>query len=651
MTKKTKTKILLITLLIAGILISDLVFKYVLIDGNNQTPVNLGAVNSDILGANFEDSNWQMVNKFQGWQTSVDAAKIPDGASPNGQNVIINDGDRVSIRPMGYEILGTATTTDSPVTSLHTFRRRSGENILMRSHGTYLEYYEEGNSTWESLRTTSTDGLIYGYADYNINTDLVSYVYFGNGSNNFARWTGAHTVLDANLTIGQTTISVEDASEFSATGSVRLCDTNITYSGRTDTSFTISASAINCSSTRGITQAIQEFPANPKGNIYLNASNRIFIAGVDATPQAVYFSKYGDATTYLTTLVSDSTADAAGIFNLGEGGGAVTGMVMDEGAIYTFKKSIVYKITLSDSLYNLEPLKPFDGRSQTTGSLTSRSVFVGNNGVFYITPDKKIMSLQRIESYDYPQLVAISASIQPTVNEINFDAVSGISWRDYAFFTVKSGSDVDVNDSVLVYNEKVGVWETPIVGWSASEFTVYDDGTGEALYFGDSATANVYKVIDYASDNNLDVAANWRTKRFDFGAPQLLKEITNIYVEGYISDNTTIKISLLLDEDGYTQIFTTDFSGIEEDFLYEATPYNVIGLHPFGFMRFGTSDEFGNKKFRIYLNKDFRAAPFYNAQLEFASDGENQNWEIISYGMKARVYSQPEKRTLYRSFK
>lgn len=621
--------------------------------GINKTN-NLGETNEEpILGANYEDANWVMVDSFTGWETDSDASKIKDGASPNGQNVVINNSDRISVRDFGYEVLGSETTTDDPIMSLHTFRRRDGQNILMRSYSTYLEFYNETSDVWESLRTTSTDSAIYGYADYNINTDLQSYVYFGNAVDNFARWTGAYSTLTEAVEVGDTVIHLETTSDMWATGTIRFCDTDYSYSTTTVDTITLdSATTATCAVGRAVTQAIDEYSDKPKGNIYLTAFNRLFIAGVTATPQAMYFSELGDALVWWNDTDTFDTADDPGIFNLAEGGGGVTGLALDEESMYIFKKSIVYKNVVStDGFFTTTPLKPFDGRSQTTGATTARSVFAGNNGIYYITPDKKISSLQRIESYDYPQIKSISNSIQETVDDINFDEVSGISFGDYSFFTVKSGEDVNVNDAVLVYNEKLGIWETPIIGWSVSDFTVYDDGTGESLYFGSSQTANVYKVTEGALDGGLDVLASWRTKQFNFGLPQKLKEMTDLYIEGYITDNTNLKISLLLDEDGYTQTFTTDFSGTESDYIYNAIEYNSFGLHPFGYQRFGSSDEVGKKKFRFYLSKDFRASPFYNAQLEFLSDGENQEWEITNYGFKVREYSQPEKRSLYRSFK
>ena len=638
-------KILLpIILVIVAILVSK---KYFI----NQNIQNIGVTND------FADGQWFSVTDFQGFQTKLDPSKISNGGSPNGQNTTVNNGDRISVREYGYTILGTVTTTENPVLSLHTFRKRSGENILIRNRGTYLEYFESGNSLWESLRTTSTQGVSYDFADYNINTDLRSYVYFGNGVDEFARWTGAHSLLNGAVSIGAGSIVVDDTTDFTATGTLRYCDVNIDYTSKTATTFTLSGtSVVNCDDNRGITQAIQGFPSNPRGNIYLVANNRIFIAGVTSTPQAVYFSKYGDATTYLTTLVADNTADAAGIFNLGEGGGQVNGMTQDESAIYIFKRSIIYKATLSDSLYTLTALKPFDGKSQTTGSLNGRTVFTGGNGVFFITADKQIMNLTRIEGVDYPQILPISDIIKPTVDALSFTSSTGITYKDKIYISVKSNSDGFINDSILVFNNRTNQWDTPIVGWSANSFTIYDDGDGEKLYFGDVSTANVYQVItDEKLDNGYSFSASWRSKQFNFselGIPlESQKEITDVYVEGYITDNTTLNISLLLDENGTTQTFTTHIYGGDTDFLFNSQPFNLFGLHPFGYLPFGTNQTIEKQRFRVYLNKEFRASDFYTAQLEFASDEENNFWEITGFGFKVREATQPEKRTLFKSFK
>lgn len=605
------------------------------------------------VGASIEDAKWFMVDRFEGFQTKADATKITNGGNPNGQNTIINDGDRISIRDLGFEhfTTGTASTTASAIQSLHTFKKRDGENIMIRTHGTFVEYLERGNNTWETVSTTYTSGKKFGFSDFNINTDLQSYVYFGNGTDSGVRWTGNHTMTNGAYAGGAGSINVDDTSGFPSSGNIIYCDTSVAYSSKTATTFVVGASAHSCDDNRGVAEALETQSSAPVGNIYLAKDNRLFIAGIASSTQMVMFSAYGDATSWAENLLVDGTDAAAGYFNLGEGGGAVTGMSMDENSIYFFKKSIIYKATLTDTLYTILPLKPFDGKSQTTGAESSDSIFVGGNGVIFVTPDRQIMSLNRVDGIDYPQVVPISDPIRPTIEAARFTSSTGITFGDNSFIAGKSSSSVVNNDSVFVWNNRLRTWESPIVGWNVGAWTIYDDGTGAELYFGDAITPNVYKVTSIPLDDVYSVTANWRSKQFDFGMPYSQKEIDNVFIEGYIADNTTLSISLLLDENGYTQTYTTDFVGTETTYLYQDIEYNLFGFHPFGFERFGSNaDQSGKKKFRVYLNKNLRRVPFYNAQIEFASDGENQQWEVTKFGFSVREFSQPEDRDLYRNF-
>lgn len=611
------------------------------------------------LGVDLPGGKWFVYgdqNKFTGYHTKDDPSKVEDGDNPQGQNTFINNGDRISIRDFGYTLFpaGTASGTNNGVTTEHTFRKRSGESIQMRAEGQYVDWYDSVSSTWEILNSGYTPGYDFGFAEFNINTDLVSYVYFGNSQEPFSRWSGAHTNLTAALALNDSSIAVADTTDgFTTTGSVEVCGVSLAYSSKTNTQFNLSSSStIACGSGRGIAQAVLTNTSNPRGNIYLVANNRLFISGVTSTPQAVFFSKYGDATTFVTTtLVSGGTATDSGIFNLAEGGGGVTALAQDESAIYIFKRSIIYRATLTDQLYTLLPLKPFDGKSRTTGAINQKSTFAGGNGIFFITPDNQIMNLTRIQYVDYPQIIPISDPIKPTVDAAIFTSSTGIFWRDKAYIAAKTDSNSSRNDVIFVYNFRRQAWESPIIGWNVGDWNIYDDGAGEQLYFGHAITPNTYKVSALALDDIYGVTANWRSKQYDFSEPQGLKEIDDVFIEGYISDNTSLTVSLLLDDNGNTQIFKTTIAGTETSFLYDSPLYNLFGFSPFGTERFGSNNDFsGKKKFRVYLNKNLRRVPFYNAQLEFASDGENQQWEILRYGFLVRESSQPEDRARYRVF-
>jgi hypothetical protein len=601
---------------------------------------------------------WVVIDKFDGWQTDVDPTKIKDGSNPEGQNTTVNNVDRVSVRNVGFEPFPTnfSSILTLPVTSLHTFRRRDGSSILMAAWGTHMDYYNPLSGSWETLTAGYTSGLKFGFGDYTLHTDLSSKCYFGNAVDNWSYWTGNYTYATSAIANGAGTINVGDTTGFPDTGTISINGDEYTYGSKTNTSFvltgvTTAAYAINI----GVAESIHMEGAAtyPKGNIYLVTSNRLFISGVVGAPQAVYFSKYGDPADFSSSaLITGSTATASGVFNLAEGGGGVIGNILDEGSIYFFKKSITYKATLSDTLYTLQALKPFDGKSQTTGATTARSIFTSGNGTFLVTPDNQIMFLKRIEQIDYPQNQVVSESISTTVNGLYFDDATGIVFNDIAYLACKSTKTSPFNDTVLVYNISNQCWDSPIVGWNVSDFTIYDNGSGEELYFSSATSPTVYRVTNTPLDDVYSVSANWRSKQFNFGMPQKQKELNNLYIEGYIAPNTELTISLLFDEDGYNKIYTTTLRGTEDSILYDSTTFNVFGFTPFGTERFGSNDDnSGKKKFRVYLNKDVRLTPFYNCQLEFASDGENQQWEIINFAFLVKEYNVVEKRELIRSFK
>lgn len=652
-----KNKVVKVLLIIFPlILLFSLISFFLPISGQDEDKTTGTSYNAQ------NPAKWYDFSSFTGYQTNIDATKLDDGGNPNGQNTTVNNGDRISVREFGYEVFPSTdeiSTSTTPIKSLHNFRKRSGENIMMRTSGTTIDYYEENNDTWEVLKTGLTSGQSFGFADFNINTDQQSYTYFGNASDNGMRWTGVSGLLSSALSVDDSFVYVDnvdtDESFLLTSGTIIICGTELaydTFTASTGVFALTSSSTVACAEDRSVAEAVEELSAQPKGNIYLATDNRLFIAGIASSTQAVYFSEYGDPTNFVgADLITDDTDTAPGIFNLGEGGGGVTSLVEDEGSIYMFKKSTIRKATIDDTTYTLENLKSFDGKGQTTGSKTVNGCFTGSNEVFFVTTDNQIMRLGRIESYDTPQINAISETIKPTIDDIDFSETSGIVFKNKAYFQGKQ-DDSNINNVVFVRNLSYGLWESPIIGWNVSQFVVYDDGTGEALYFSDSNVKSVYKVVEGESDAGYDILANWRSKQFDFGSPSVQKEIVDLYVQGRISENTTLYITLLSDEEGYTQTFKTTITGTDDTYIYDSSEYNVFGLSAFGSKRFGTQDDISTlKPFRVYLGKEFRANPFYNIQIEFLSDGLNQEWEITNYGLRVRPYSEETKRDLYKSFK
>lgn len=644
---------------ILGVVFVGIIFlaSYFVLSTNNIPNSHLADQPSFGASGNSQ-GQWITFGEFSGYQTKADPQKIDKGANPAGQNTYINDGDRISVRNLGYEIFpasSTESTTGTPITSLYTFRKRDGTNIMLRTFSTYMEYYHSKIGVWEVLKSDFTSGGIFGFADQNTNADQTSYVYYGNALDNYARWTGNVAQLTAAVSIGDISIAVDDTTLFPTTGTVIFCGVTTTYSAKTATSFTITTSTVGCGSTRGVAQVPQEFAAAPKGNLlFVDNNARMFVAGVISSTQTLFYSKTADASDF--TFSATRLANDGGVINMPEGGGGITGMAGDETAVYVFKRNLIKTITFSqdgNDLPTIKLLKPFDNKSQTVGAVSSKSIFAGGNTIFFITPNNEIMTLSRIAQFDYPQVVPISDAIQPTVDGMDFSSSTGIYWRNKAYISGKQTSESTQNDVILIFDSKRQQWESPVIGFNSNDFSIGRFGSIEDLYFSSANTPNVYKTNTTPLDNGFSITANWRSREETFGFPYALKSVDNFFVEGYITENTELSITLLFDEDGYTQTQTTNFTGgeLNNRYLYTASPYNVFGLNPFGFERFGGNEDLsGKKKFRIYLAGNLRRVPFYSVQVEFASDGENDNWEILQYGYHVIMEPQEMKTNLIRSF-
>ena len=634
---------------------------------SNNGPVAIGA-------SGDSSAKWVMIDKFAGYQTKADPQKIDPGANPVGQNTFINDGDRISVRDFGYTIFpatATESTTGTPMTSLHTFRKRDGTNIIIGSYDDKLEYYSNDVGQWEILKTGFTSGKTFGFADQNTNTDQTAYVYFGNAVENYQRWTGNVAVLSQAVAVGDVTLQTNtDITSFPSTGTLILCNNTTTYSAKTlvaPFTFTIPSSTFTCGLSHGIAQIPQEFASAPKGNILMVMNTRMFVAGVASSTQTLFYSKIADATDFTYTAhaatttsgvpyVVDRLATDGGVINMPEGGGGIVGISQDQGVVYAFKRSIVKSVTFSqdgNDLPTILPLKPFDDKSQTVGAVSSRSIFAGQNGIFFITPNNEIMYLSMLSNISYPQVVPISDIIKPTANALDFSTARGVFWKNKAYFAVKQNTDSIQNDTILVYNEQRKAWESPIIGINVGEWTIANFNNVENLYFGSAFGPNVYQTNQTPLDNGLAITANWRSREETFGTPYALKSMDNFYVEGYITENTTLSISLLFDENGFTQTYTTNFTGSElnDKYLFNKDVFNVFGLNAFGFERFGSNGPIlAKKKFRIYLGGNLRRIPFYSAQVEFASTDENAQWEILQYAFHVMPETQEMRTNLIRNW-
>ena len=205
---------------------------------NNQNKV--GIENDKLLGASYPNAQWFNFTEFTGYQTNVDPEKVEDGANPQGQNTSAFETDRFGVRDYGFEHypeFEETSTSTGKIASIHNFRKRNGDNILMRSYSDKMEFFDESQDSWVVIKDGLTADKKFGYADYNINTDLTSYVYFGNAYDSFMRWTGSITHLTSDVAIGTTTITFLMLIQILLPSSTLkfICGNDATITGRATT--------------------------------------------------------------------------------------------------------------------------------------------------------------------------------------------------------------------------------------------------------------------------------------------------------------------------------------------------------------------------------------------------------------------------------
>ena len=650
--------------------------------------------------------DFKIVEEFPGYFVKRDATQLNPGALIAGsKNVGINDGDRVANRS-GSIIDGTLSSDTTPITSKHTFKKRDGTEIPMRSHGTVMEYRHPTLGTWQNLYSSFTTGLAFGYVDHNINTEFTDRVVFCNAKDPYSYWSGAYDLINGALAGGEATITVDTTlqdfvfysgtaascttttidiasaewatnlwtgtsgnrflvyitsgaeagkvseitattttqitftalaslsgtptfqirrAKFALSGSLRIGTSTVAYSGITATTFTGCSGTPAAADNAAVCQAISQVYGAPRGNILAVEKTRVFVAGVEKSKSSVYYSKIADATDF--SFSATRVASEGGVIDTPEGGGAVTGLGVQENLIYILKNDLIKSVYFTQDGEDLPVINTI-AEAPNVGANYFMGVFKIDNQLYYTSKEGAVKTATRVESIDTIQALQLSDPISAYVKNLDFTAPAGIFFKQRAYIACRqSGSTF--NDVVLVYNFQNQAWEAPYFGWNVSSWAIY----GGELYFGSSISPNTFKVDDERFDDNGEAyECVARFAAWNFGAPALPKEFKVAFLEGYLSENTTITIKCLYNYNGAQEERSTTLSGSDSQYIVGSAAYNALGMDALGLDPLAgtltTTDDLN--KFRVYLITS--PQPFYEMSLEISSDDEGARWELLRFG-------------------
>lgn len=425
------------------------------------------------------------------------------------------------------------------------------------------------------------------------------------------------------------------AYDTSANMKLRIGTSTVTYTGfGSATTFTGCSGTPAAADNAAVTQLPEQSFIAPRGNILEVLNTRMLVAGVKKNPQSVYYSKLLDASSF--TFSATRVAGEGGVIDTPEGGGAVKGLSIQEDTVYILKKDIVKTLTFTQDGTDL-PVITTLLQAPNVGPNFILSPFKIDNQVFYTTAEGSVKSATRLQNISSVQAVQISDSIVTYMKDIVVDASAGIFFKQRAFIAVKSDGSA-YNNTVLVFNYQKNAWEAPIIGWNVGCWMIYNDD----LYFGSSINAEVYKFDeDIYEDNGNPYEAVARFAFSNYGEASLPKQFESVFMEGYISQNTTITINVLYNYNGSQETRSTTLSGTDTQYIVASTDTTGLGLYGLGEEPLASTVDVPDElqKFRIYLQTSKQ--PFYELSVEVSSNEAGSRWDVLRFGTDATLLPTP----------
>jgi len=583
----------------------------------------------------IKTEKWSIIlSNFEGLNTAWDSDDIPDGKSPDLLNVRLTGSHFRGA--LGYEIRGTRVGAAGEISSKYTYNRNDGKQVMVRVRDSgssgILEWYDATNEDWYSLITGLTTGKIMGFSEFNTSTS--NQMVFCNGTENMSVWTGATTRLTAAVSATDTTINVVSTADFPASGTIIYNGTEIAYSAKTATTFTVASAHSSSGADDGVAQAADDstHSAITKGNILLSAKDRLWIAGQPDSPNSLDYSDEGAAFTF-TGGAARTDSGTEDVFNIG---GRITGLAEkgEEIIILGPDGGVGFKFSYPTSVTKA-PIYREVFRGEGAGPASFLSVFKANNEVYFANKHG-VSALADLEGTEKIFDKSLTQEIWPTVKTYDFGEAAAVFVEKEKILLVacKTSSDEAANDIVLGFefyrdrrgNDKMGITK---FDWPANCWAIL---AGE-VYFGSSLEMNSHRGFHTYQNDGAPRTIRYSTKRLNFKSPFQNKGARLSAVRGFIKDGTEIVVSIL---------YNAGFLGSSEKKISSDGAYvSAVTLNSIGAFALGTNPIGANiddvsdlKEFTVYLDLGVDYS-WRDIQFIFKSETDGGTFLISHIGLAA----------------
>lgn len=616
---------------------------------------------------------YSLVPKFLGYRAREDQTLLPPGTliAPS-QNVVINTSGRVA-HVRGYTLDGTGSTTiDSGILSNFDFLNFKGDMRNLRAgfltsagNDGKLQYrYVDASSTvnWVTLKSGLTNVRL-SYTDYWDNTALVKNVLWVDGTNNIFSWNGAVTTLASatatTVTKQGTNTWAQEGFAQTGTRSIVIGGVSATYTGGEGTTTLTGVSVDFSASAAGsivhqdvVTTALSAMTSisatfgptvigcGRRNQVYLGASNS----------NTLYISKVNSYTDYSFTSPTRVVGEGANIpldfppvkFIPLESRTDTNAydMYISEG----LSSWAVIRATLSADLTKetLEHIRMKTARLQ--GAKSERLATKMKNHICFVGNDNVANFLGYI-SYQYvPELVDFSYPIIDDMNSYDLTDASIYYYRNYIYIAIPKAGVIrayNMTDQTKQTTSSIrGVedidagsqpwfWESPITYPISGFYWTPDKGLCGHNY----TTSESYQLFTGGSLNGQQIDVNATFSFDDKGDRSQSKGSNEIFVEGYIKQNTTLSTTVTGDLNAFSTSQTATINGSNTAIVAYGSGGHAIGKNPLGSQPLGgasTSSSTLPAWFHVALT--YPQVSFYLESVSFATKGVDLDWQLITFG-------------------
>lgn len=426
-----------------------------------------------------------------------------------------------------------------------------------------------------------------------------------------------------------------------ASGTVIYAGTTIAYTAvPTETTITV-ANAHAAADNVLLTLVPTEYEGAPRGNRIANYLARIVVGNVRnamargtggalegySSAGSLFVSKLKDPFDF--SLAATRNAGEGDLIAMPYGGGNITDVVEQEEVIYAMKERYIEAISYSqdaNDLANREPLKSGVG---SIGKTTR-----GADDVYFFTADKQLTTIGRVKQRDIrPQTMDIGFKIKRYLENADLSTVGrGIEIVENVYFPIKSSSDADYNDVVLVYNRNKNIFEGI---WDIGAFGI--ERWNGNYYYASASSPNVYQMFtgysDQEGDTKFSIDFEATTHYMNLtGSHANSQAINGISMEGYIAAGSTFNFEMFADF-ASSPFLTGTFAFTEEGLLDGTASEAFLGGSPLGIggLGIGEPEEDGRRHFLWRQYFPFTYGNYFSFGL--SANSVDNNFEVTRIGL------------------